>query len=100
VRGGQQPRQRPGSRSRNGLAATIGPLAVGVLLAFGWNILVSQPHGAAGAESGITRQVGRTVEEVAAKAWASATPHAVTDSARVPARRGHGHSELPRDPAR
>ena len=56
--------------------STIGPLAVGVLLAFGWNILVSQPHGAAGAESGITRQVGRTVEEVAAQAWASATPHA------------------------
>ena len=42
------------------------------LLAFGWNILVSQPHDAAGAESGITRQVGRTVDEVAAKAWASA----------------------------
>jgi hypothetical protein len=57
--------------------STIGPLAVGVILAFGWNILISQPHGAAGAESGITRQVGRTVEEVAAKAWASATPHAV-----------------------
>jgi hypothetical protein len=76
VRGGQKPRQRPGGRSRNGLVSTIGPLAVGVLLAFGWNILVSQPHGAAGAESGITRQVGRTVEEVTAKAWASATPHA------------------------
>jgi hypothetical protein len=56
--------------------STIGPLAVGVLLAFGWNMLLSQPHGAAGAESGITRQVGRTVEEVTAKAWASATPHA------------------------
>jgi len=59
--------------------ATIGPLAVGVLLAFGWNMLLSPPHGVAGvegSESGITRQVGRTVEEVAAKAWASATPHA------------------------
>ena len=56
--------------------STIGPLAVGVLLAFGWNMLLSQPHGAAGAESGITRQVGQTVEEVTAKAWASATPHA------------------------
>jgi hypothetical protein len=58
--------------------ATVGPLAVGVLLAFGWNMLVSQPHGAAGAEGsepGITQQVGRTVEEVAAKAWASVTPH-------------------------
>ena len=39
-------------------------------------MLVSQPHGVAGAESGITRQVGRTVDEVAARAWASATPHA------------------------
>jgi len=56
--------------------ATVGPLAVGVLLAFGWNTLVSQPHGAAGAESGITRQIGRTVDEVTAQAWASATPHA------------------------
>jgi hypothetical protein len=74
VRGGQKPRQRPGG---NGLASTIAPLAVGVLLACGWNIMLSQPHGAAGAErseSGITRQVGRTVEEVTAKAWASATP--------------------------
>jgi len=39
--------------------------------------MASQPHGAAGAESGITRQVGRTVDEVAAQAWASASPHAV-----------------------
>jgi hypothetical protein len=77
VRGEQKPRRRLSGRGRNGLLSTIGPLAVGVLLAFGWNMLVSQPHDAAGAESGITRQVGRTVEEVAAKAWASATPHAM-----------------------
>jgi hypothetical protein len=63
--------------------STIGPLAVGVLLAFGWNML-SQPHGVAGAESGITRQVGRTVDEVAAQAWASASPHAVPGDDRVP----------------
>ena len=69
--------------------STIGPLAVGVLLAFGWNMLVSQPHGAAGAESGITRQVGRTVEEVAAQAWASATPHA------APAGTGPGDTRVP-----
>ena len=52
---------------------------MGVLLAFGWNIMLSQPHGAAGvegSESGITQQVGRTVDEVTAQAWASATPHA------------------------
>ncbi len=85
MRGGQKPRQRPGGRSRNGLVSTVGPLAVGVLLAFGWNILVSQPHGVAGAESGITRQVGRTVEEVTAKAWASATPHAAPGDGGAPA---------------
>lgn len=85
MRGGQKPRQRPGGRSRNGLVSTVGPLAVGVLLAFGWNILVSQPHGVAGAESGITRQVGRTVEEVTAKAWASATPHAAPGDDGSPA---------------
>lgn len=39
-------------------------------------MMLSQPRGAAGAESGITRQVRRTVEEVTAQAWASATPHA------------------------
>ncbi len=61
--------------------STIVPLAIGVLLAFGWNMLTSQPHGAAGAEPGITQQVGRTVEEAAAKAWASATPHAVPGDA-------------------
>jgi hypothetical protein len=88
VRGGQKPRQRPGGRSRNGLVSTVGPLVVGVLLAFGWNILVSQPHGAAGAESGITRQVGRTVEEVTAKAWASATPHAAPGDDGGPAGAG------------
>ncbi|HEU5387067.1 MAG TPA: hypothetical protein VFV73_14300 [Streptosporangiaceae bacterium] len=75
-RGGQKPRARPDGRSGNGLVSTIAPLAVGVLLAFGWNMMLSQPRGAAGAESGITRQVRRTVEEVTAQAWASATPHA------------------------
>jgi hypothetical protein len=67
---------------------TLVPLAVGVLLAFGWNML-SQPHGVAGAESGITRQVGRTVDEVAAQAWASASPHAIPGGDTVPGDGGH-----------
>lgn len=96
MRGGQKPRQRPGGRSRNGLVSTVGPLAVGVLLAFGWNILVSQPHGAAGAESGITRQVGRTVEEVTAKAWASATPHAAPGDDGGPAGDGRAPASFGR----
>jgi hypothetical protein len=70
-------------RGRNGLVSTIVPLAVGVLLAFGWNML-AQPHGVAGAESGITRQVGRTVDEVAAQAWASASPRAIPGGDTVP----------------
>ena len=72
--------------------STVGPLAVGVLLAFGWNMLLSQPHGAAGAESGITQQVGRTVEEVTAKAWASATPHAAPGDDGGPA--GYGRAPV------
>ena len=71
MRGGQKRRQRLGGR--NGLVSTIGPLAAGVLLAFGWNMLISQPHGAAGAESGITRQVGQTVQQAAQQAWARAS---------------------------
>ena len=43
-------------------------------------MMLSQPRGAAGAEPGITRQVGRTVEEVTAKAWASAGTGARTHS--------------------
>jgi hypothetical protein len=49
--------------------------------------MLAQPHGVAGAEgseSGITRQVGRTVDEVAAQAWASASPHAIPGGDTVP----------------
>jgi hypothetical protein len=63
--------------------STIGPLAIGVMLAFGWNIL-TQPHDVAGGEPGITRQVGQTVDEVAAQAWASASPHAIPGGNTVP----------------
>ena len=64
---------------RTSLLSTIGPLAVGVLLAFGWNMVTSQPHDAAGAQPGITQpgitqQVGQTVEEVATRAWANTSP--------------------------
>ena len=50
---------------------TIGPVAVGVLLAFAWNLAVSQSQRAAGHESGVSPQVGLTVQQ----AWARATPH-------------------------
>jgi hypothetical protein len=51
--------------------------------------MLSQPHGVAGAESGITRQVGQTVDEVAARAWASASPHARPGDGSRSGREGH-----------
>jgi hypothetical protein len=61
--------------------------------------MLSQPHGVAGvegSESGITRQVGRTVDEVAAQAWASASPHALPGDEVRPGRDGHPASAFGR----
>jgi len=60
-------------RGRTGLVATIGPVAVGVMLAFAWNLAVSHPWHAAGDESGVTTQVGQTVQQAAEQAWARAS---------------------------
>ena len=49
--------------------ATIGPVAVGVMLAFAWNLAVSQMQRAAGDELGVTPQVGLTVQQTAEQAW-------------------------------
>jgi hypothetical protein len=65
---------RGGARGRMGLVATIGPVAVGVMLALAWNMATSQPPGAAGDEPGVTPQVGLTVQQAAEQAWARATP--------------------------
>lgn len=53
--------------------ATIGPVAVGVTLAFAWNLAVSHPQHAAEDDSGVTRQVGQTVQQAAEQAWARAS---------------------------
>jgi hypothetical protein len=50
-------------RGRTGLVATIGPVAVGVMLAFGWNLAMSQPRHAAEDESAVTPRVGQTVQQ-------------------------------------
>ena len=60
-------------RSLTGLAATVGPVAVGVMLAFAWNLAASQPQHAAEGESGVTQQVGQTVQQAAEQAWARAS---------------------------
>jgi len=57
-------------RSRTGLLATVGPVAVGVMLAFGWNMATSH---AAEDESGVTQQVGPPVQQAAEQAWARAS---------------------------
>jgi hypothetical protein len=65
-------RRRPGDRGRTGLVATIGPVAVGVMLAFGWNLAVSQPQHAAEDESG--DPAGRADRAASAEqAWARAS---------------------------
>jgi len=52
-------------RGRTGVLATVGPVAVGVMLAFGWNLAASQPRHAAEDESRVTRQ---TVQQAAEQA--------------------------------
>ena len=58
--------------------STITPVAVGVVLAFAWNMTMSHPQGAPEKESGVTLEVGLTVDQAAAQAWASATPRTAT----------------------
>ncbi len=60
-----------GSRGKTGLLSTIGPVAVGVLLAFAWNMAVSQQQEISGY---VTPAVSSTVEQAAAQAWATSTP--------------------------
>jgi len=58
-------------RGRTGLVATIGPVAVGVLLAFGWNLAMSQPRHATD-ESAVTSRAGQSVQQAAGHARARA----------------------------
>ena len=52
-------------RGRTGVLATVGPVAVGVMLAFGWNLAASHPRHAAEDQSRVTRQVGQTAQQAA-----------------------------------
>jgi hypothetical protein len=52
--------------------ATIGPVAVGVTLAFAWNLAASHPRHAAEDHSRVTRQVGQTAQHAAGQARARA----------------------------
>ena len=53
--------------------ATIGPVAVGVTLAFAWNLAASQPLHAAEDQSRVTRPAGQTTQQAAEQARARAS---------------------------
>ena len=91
MRGGTRPRRLLGSRSRTGLVSTIGPVLVGVVVAFAWNTAASHQMADSGTAAGVTPEVGLTVEQAAERAWASATPNAGRPRVSVrPAGRGCG----------
>ena len=64
--------------------SAIGPLVIGVMVAFGWNVAASHQAAVTGADSGVTPAVGLTVEQAAAQAWASSTPFSVRGGAAGP----------------
>ena len=88
MRGGIRLRRLLGRRGRTGLVSTIGPVVVGVVVAFGWNTAATHQMGPSGTDAGVTPEVGLTVEQAAAQAWASSTPG--TGKARAPARPAAG----------
>jgi hypothetical protein len=76
VHRGSRPRRLLGARGRAGLASTIGPVLVGVIFAFAWNMAGS--HGAAMPQPGpgLAPTVGTAVDQAADQAWASVMPTA------------------------
>jgi len=85
--------------------STIAPVAVGIALAFTWNMAGSRPQEAADRGSAVTPEVEMTVEQAAAQVWASASPLATAVSPRAPAggvrsgTRSAGHAHRPGRPA-
>lgn len=74
MRLGTRPYRTRRGRGRTGLLAAVGPVAVGVILAFAWNTAGSGQPGMPAGASGVTPEVGVTVEQAAAQAWASVPP--------------------------
>jgi len=92
VHQGSRPRRLLGARGRAGLASTIGPVLIGVIFAFAWNMAGS--HGAAMPQPGpgLAPTAGTAVDQAADQAWASVMPTATllpdrsTPSARAASR--------------
>lgn len=93
-RGGTRARPLLGRRGVSGLLSSIGPVAVGVILAFAWNIATTQQQEVAASGSGVTPEVRVAVDQAAAQAWASSTPDTATGSS---ARSPHGSTRPARE---
>ncbi len=76
MRGGIRQRRLPGRRGGTGLVSSIGPVAVGVVLAFAWNMAASHQPDISTAGSDVAPKVEVAVEQAADQAWASTTPSA------------------------
>ncbi len=74
MRQGSRPRGLLGTRGRAGLASTVGPVLVGVILAFAWNMAGSHGTQLPQPGPGLAPTVGTAVDQAADQAWASATP--------------------------
>jgi hypothetical protein len=74
VHRGSRPRGLLGTRGRTGLASTVGPVLVGVIFAFTWNMATSHPPQVPQPGPGLAATVGTAVDQAADRAWASATP--------------------------
>jgi hypothetical protein len=83
VHRGSRPRGFFASRGRAGVASTVVPMLIGVILAFVWN--VAGTHGLEMPQAGpaLAPTVGTAVDQAVDQAWASATPA----STRFPDRR-------------
>jgi hypothetical protein len=71
---GSRPRGLLGTRGRAGLASTIGPVLVGIIFAFAWNMAGSHATETPQPGAGLAPTVGTAVDQAADQAWESAAP--------------------------
>ncbi len=73
---GSRPRRLLGARGRAGLASTLGPVLVGVIFAFAWNVAGSHEAATPQPGLGLAPTVGMAVDQAADQAWANVMPTA------------------------
>src|SRR5271165_7595480 len=78
-----RPRGLLGTRGKAGLASTVGPVLVGVIFAFAWNMAGTRGPEVSQPDPGLAPTVGTAVDQAADQAWASVLPTAT----RLPDRR-------------